>query len=103
VTRDELASWLRAYGAAWETRDGEAAAALFAEYGIYCWGPLEPPLRGSEILGIDGSRGFARWWCTYAARGSRTELDGVFVLGFAGDRLCTQLQEWWLGHETPLE
>ena len=124
MTHDELDGWLRAYGAAWEAREGDAAAALFAEDGVYCWGPHEPPLVGREaiedrwalatrdqrnvafrhqILGIDGSRGFARWWSRFAEAGSRIELDGVFVLDFAGDGLCTQLQEWWLGREAPLE
>jgi len=121
---DELNGWLRAYGAAWEARDGEAAASLFAEDGVYCWGPHETPLQGRqairdrwqlatgdqrdvafrhEILGIDGARGFARRWSTFvdSSTGSRVELDGVFVLDFAGDALCTRLHEWWLARETP--
>jgi ketosteroid isomerase-like protein len=123
VTRDELDGWLRDYGAAWEARDGERAAALFAEDGVYCWGPLEPPLHGREaiverwtqattgqrdvafrheVLGVDGARGFARWWSSFAEAGSRFELDGVFVLDFADDGLCTRLQEWWVATETPL-
>jgi SnoaL-like domain len=124
VTHDDLDSWLRAYGEAWEARDGERAASLFAEDGVYCWGPHEPPLRGRaairdrwslatgdqrdvhfrhEILGTDGARGFARWWSTFADRssGSRIELDGVFVLDFADDGLCARLQEWWLAREAP--
>jgi nuclear transport factor 2 (NTF2) superfamily protein len=124
VTRDKLDTWLRAYGAAWEARDGEAAAALFAEDGVYRWGPRAAPLRGRaairarweeatndqrdvafrhEVLGIDGARGFVRWWSdfTESTGGSRFELDGVFVLDFADDGLCTQLQEWWDARETP--
>ena len=34
VTREGLDAWLTAYGAAWEARDGERAAALFAEDGL---------------------------------------------------------------------
>jgi nuclear transport factor 2 (NTF2) superfamily protein len=123
VTRDTLDSWLRAYGAAWEARDGQAAASLFAEEGVYCWGPRDAPLHGREairerweqatggqrdvafrheILGIDGDRGFARWWSefTESSGATRFDLDGVFVLDFADDGLCTQLQEWWDGRET---
>ena len=123
MTRDELDSWLRAYGAAWEARDGEAAAALFADDGLYCWGPRDAPLRGREairerwdqatggqrdvafrheILGIDGMRGFARWWSTFTESSGTTrfDLDGVFVLDFAENGLCTQLQEWWDVRET---
>jgi ketosteroid isomerase-like protein len=124
VTRDQLDNWLRDYGAAWEARDGERAAALFTDDGTYCWGPHEAPLRGRqairdrwalatsdqrdvafrhEVLGIDEARGFARWWSTFvdSATGSRVELDGVFVLDFADDGLCSRLQEWWLARETP--
>lgn len=123
MTREELDAWLTAYGAAWEARDGERAAALFAEDGVYCWGPLEPPLRGreaiarrwaeatrdqrdvafrQEVLGVDGTRGFARWWSGFDETGSHFELDGVFVLDFGDDGLCTQLQEWWAATETAL-
>ena len=119
-----LETWLCDYGAAWEARDGELAASLFAEDGVYCWGPHEAPLQGRnairdrwsqatgdqrevafrhEILGTDGARGFARWWSTYlnCSTGSRVELDGVFVLDFAEDGLCARLQEWWLAREAP--
>ena len=119
MTPDRLDNWLRDYGAAWEGRDAELVASLFAEDGVYCWGPHEPPIEGRdairerwsrttghqrevafrhELLGIDGDRGFARWWSTITDTdtGSRVELDGVFVLDFAADGLCTQLQEWWL-------
>lgn len=124
VTRKQLDDWLRRYGAAWEGRDGDAAAGLFTAEGVYRWGPLDPPLVGrkairdrwleatsdqeqirfrSEVLGTDGDRGFARWWSTFVRRstGMRVELDGVFVLDFGEDGLCEQLQEWWLGRETP--
>jgi SnoaL-like domain len=123
VTREQLDGWLSAYGAAWEERDGERAAALFAEDGLYWWGPLQPPLQGRqaiaerwtqatdgqrdvafrhEVLGVDGVRGFSRWWSSFDQGGSRFELDGVFVLDFGEDGLCTQLQEWWAATETPV-
>lgn len=119
MTREHLDTWLRRYGEAWEARDGDAAARLFAEHAEYHWGPHEPPLAGREairdrwsrvtayqdkirfrheVLGIDGDRGFARWWSEYIRRpgGMREELDGVFVLDFGDDGLCQKLQEWWL-------
>jgi hypothetical protein len=124
VIRKQLEDWLRRYGAAWERRDGDAAADLFTGRGMYYWGPLDPPLTGRqairerwseatsdqeqirfrwEVLGIDGDRGFARWWSTFvrASTGMQVELDGVFVLDFAEGGLCRQLQEWWLGSEAP--
>src|SRR5262245_27682993 len=123
MTHEQLHRWLRDYGAAWEALDGEQAASLFAEDGAYWWGPLEPPLRGRdairrrwteatrdqrdvafrhEILGVDGARGFARWWTTFVEEGTKIELDGVVVLDFADDGLCTQLQEWWAARSTSL-
>jgi SnoaL-like protein len=126
VSREQVGTWLRRYGEAWEARDGEAAARLFAEHGVYHWGPHEPPLEGRdairdrwsratatqaeihfshEVLGIDAARAFARWWSTYihGPGGKREELDGVFVLDFDDDGLCQRLQEWWLARETSPE
>lgn len=113
-----LERWLAAYGAAWEAHDGAAAAALFAEDGIYCWGPFAEPLVGREAirerwdaatagqgavrfeaepLGTDGARAFARWHTTIEPGAEPgVELDGIFVLDFAPDGLCVRLQEWWL-------
>ena len=114
--------WLGRYGSAWETRDGELAASLFAKDGVYCWGPFDRPLRGREairdrwrratatqrdisfryeVLGADGPRAFVRWWSTFleTSSGSQVELDGIFVLDFADNGLCTRLQEWWLARE----
>jgi hypothetical protein len=126
VTRDDFDAWLRAYGAAWEARDGQRAAELFAEDGVYCSGPFETPLRAREAIrdrwsqatqdhrdvafrhevpGIDGARGFARWWSSFSdsVGESRVELDGVFVLDFGDEGLCERLQEWWLAREAPRE
>ena len=49
MTREELEAWLTAYGAAWEARDGERAAALFGEDGLCTqlqewWAATEAPL-----------------------------------------------------------
>jgi ketosteroid isomerase-like protein len=47
--------WLDAYGAAWEGRDPETAAALFTEDAEYCWTPFQEPKRGpAEIAGAWG-------------------------------------------------
>ncbi len=122
VTREGIDAWLLRYGAAWEARDGEAAARLFTDDAVYCWGPHDPPLQGRdaigerwsqatddqrdvrfrhEILGIDGDRVFARWWSTFVRlpTGWRVELDGVFVLDFSDGDRCHRLQEWWLARE----
>ncbi len=50
MTIDDLSSWLDAYGQAWETRDADAAAALFTANGTYQWEPFEEPLRGRSAI-----------------------------------------------------
>ena len=115
----DVPAWLAAYGAAWETHDGEAAAALFSEDAVYEWGPFDEPLRGraairerwgvatdnqgtvrfaARPIGHDGERAFVRWQVSmHAPEAERpVELDGIFVLDFAADGLCERLQEWWM-------
>jgi hypothetical protein len=121
LTREDLDQWLGLYGGAWEARDGEAAARLFTEDAVYCWGPHDAPtgreaIQGAwsdatggqrnvrfrhEVLGIDAHRGFARCWSRVVRSGTgvHIELDGVFVLDFDESGLCSQLQEWWLARE----
>ena len=41
-----LKRWLEEYGRAWENRDPEAAAGLYAEDGSYQVTPFAEPLRG---------------------------------------------------------
>ena len=115
----DVERWLAAYGAAWESHDGAAAAALFTADGVYCWGPFEAPLIGGDAirarwdavtaeqgrvrfaadpLGRDGARAFVRWTVSIepAAGGAPVELEGIFVLDFADDGRCARLQEWWM-------
>jgi hypothetical protein len=43
-------SWLDAYGQAWESRNAEAASALFAEHGTYQVTPFLEPLCGRKAI-----------------------------------------------------
>jgi nuclear transport factor 2 (NTF2) superfamily protein len=113
-----LERWLEAYGRAWESRDPDAAALLFAEDARYHETPFSEPALGRdgvraywaaatasqrevefsfEILAVEGSRGIARWSASFLWRagGARGQLDGVFVLDFNADGLCEELREWW--------
>jgi ketosteroid isomerase-like protein len=115
----DATAWLAAYGAAWEARDGDAAAALFADDAEYCWGPFEDALVGgdairerwnaataahrdvrfsADVLGRDRDRVFVHWSVAVnrVDDASPTELDGAFVLDFAPDGRCSRLQEWWM-------
>jgi hypothetical protein len=126
MTARDLTAWLAAYGRAWEMRDPEEAASLFAEAASYHETPFGPPARGragirdywaaatrgqrdvwfaSDVVSAAGDRGVARWRAefTRAATGARVKLDGIFVLEFDEAGLCTELREWWHRIEVPAE
>ena len=120
-----LTDWLDDYGRAWETRDADAAAALFTEDAVYQWGPFGRKLRGRvmireawaeavetqsnvqfgyEVIGATAAGGIVRWWCSSddPDRGVRDRIEGIFRLAFDDSGLCTSLEEWWNAIEEPL-
>jgi hypothetical protein len=116
--------WLAGYKSAWERADPRAAAELFTADAKYFETPFDPPMVGppgiraywqavpesqrevafeSEIVALRSSTAVVRWRARFVrlpAR-SRVELDGVFLLEFAGDGRCRSLREWWHRRETP--
>lgn len=113
-----LERWLDGYEAAWEARDAEAASRLFTAGARYYETPYSEPFVGRDgireywatvtedqrdvefeydVVAVDGETGVARWNAVFAAGpdGTRVELDGVFVLAFDADGLCSELREWW--------
>ena len=120
---ESFASWLRAYGRAWESRDPQAAATLFAEDATYQVTPFLEPMSGRpaildywshvarteedihfgfEILSVTQERGIARWWSTFVRvpPGAATKLDGIFLIALDAAGLCTSLREWWHKQQT---
>lgn len=118
MNRAALERWLQAYGRAWETRDPSAAAELFADRVRYYETPFAEPAIGRqgvleywasatrgqrdvsfsfEIVTLDAGTGVVRWSAelTRATSGSHRKLDGVFLLSFDDQGLCTELREWW--------
>jgi hypothetical protein len=118
LTTTSLENWLTRYKQAWERRDADQAAALFTDSARYQEMPFDDPKLGRagirnywttvtadqrdiefsfEVIAVKDSTGIARWSATFksAASGARVDLDGVFVLEFAPDGLCTELREWW--------
>lgn len=118
LTKAALAKWLDAYGDAWETRDADAAAQIFAEDATYRVTPYEEPHVGRDgvrsywagvtenqrnvqfeyqTLSVSGNSGIAHWSASFdvAPDGTKIELDGIFVLEFAADGKCRRLREWW--------
>lgn len=108
--------WLDDYGAAWEGRDADAAAALFAEGASYQETPYAEAFVGrdairdywagvtaaqsgiefeAEILSVSGNTAVARWSSAFEAGDAPVELNGVFVLEFDGEGKVSSLSEWW--------
>lgn len=110
-------AWVEAYRVAWETKDSEAAAALFTEDAGYRDNIFEEPHRGrtgveaywsgvtaaqSNVtvrMGtpfVDGSRVAVEFWTTMLAGGEPLTLPGCLLLHFDDDGLCTDLREYWV-------
>jgi hypothetical protein len=57
----------------------------------------------SRVVAVEGRTAVARWSASLssASSGSRVELDGVFILVFERDDLCSELREWWHVRTSP--
>jgi uncharacterized protein (TIGR02246 family) len=118
ITKNTFAAWLDSYGRAWESRDPQAAADLFAEEGTYQVTPFVEPMRGKqaileywthvaqteqniqfgyEILAVTPDHGIARWWASFVIvpQGLQTKLDGIFLISLGENGRCYSLREWW--------
>jgi uncharacterized protein (TIGR02246 family) len=110
--------WMDAYGKAWESRDAEAAAALYAKDGSYQVTPFLEPMRGRkaifeywsnvarteekiqfeyEVLVASRELNIARWSASLVIvpQGLKTKLDGIFVISLDEEGRCKSLREWW--------
>lgn len=118
LTRDAVAEWLAGYEEAWESLDADKAAALFTEEATYQENPHAEPFRGRQgvhdywstvtadqqdvdfsydVLAVTERTGIAHWRSEFTQKssGSNVVLDGVFVLEFTPEGLCSSLREWW--------
>ena len=112
----DVATWLEAYRRAWEGKDADAAAALFAEDSTYRSNIFEDPYEGPGgvrtywtavtstqedvrvLVGtpfVDGDRVAAEFWTTMRNDGTEITLPGCLLLRFADDGRCTALREYW--------
>jgi ketosteroid isomerase-like protein len=117
-TTESVATWLKSYQAAWETRDADKAAKLFTADATYQEDPYQKPFLGqkgihdywagvtkdqsnikftSEVLAVAGANGIAHWHAEFdrISNGKHCKLDGIFVLEFTKDGLVKSLREWW--------
>ena len=104
--------WLEGYKMAWESRDPDAAAALFTEDARY----REQPFEGADGVRnywadvtatqsdvsfrygtpiVVGDQTVAEWWVTMKNGGVDVTLAGVFLLRFDDAGLCRDLVEYW--------
>jgi ketosteroid isomerase-like protein len=111
-------SWLKAYGRAWESKDSQKAAELFAEDATYQASPFDKPAHGRsgieeywstvtaaqekihfehEVLLVSEDLGIAHWQASFFHRRLRKpiEVDGIFVVRLSADGRCTEFREWW--------
>jgi len=118
ITLQAFDDWLDSYGRAWERRNPQAAADLFAEDGTYQVTPFLEPMRGKqaileywtnvaqtqqdihfgyEILAVTPEHGIARWWASFVIvpPGLQTKLDGIFLISLDENGRCHSLREWW--------
>ena len=116
AAREQIVEWVEGYRQAWETKDAEAAAALFAPQSFYRDNIFEEPHanRGGVAaywaavtaaqadalvrMGtpyIDGDRVAVEFWTTMLAGGNELTLTGCLLLRFDDDGLCTDLREYW--------
>jgi hypothetical protein len=118
MTLQAFDDWLNSYGLAWESRNAQAAADLYAEDATYQVTPFLEPLRGKqaildywthvaqtqqkiqfgcEILAITYDHGIARWWASFVVvpPGLQTKLDGILLISLDENGRCRSLREWW--------
>jgi hypothetical protein len=119
------AEWLDGYRVAWETRDPDAAAALFTEDARYREEPYAEPFVGragvrdywARVTATQedvefrygtpltvGNRAAVEWWVTLRNGGVEVTLAGEFWLVFDDHGRCRELREYWHfgeGHRTP--
>jgi uncharacterized protein (TIGR02246 family) len=116
VTTERVQQWLDDYRTAWETRDADAAAALFTDDATYREQPYEEPYRGREGVHAywtrvtatqsdirfrtgkvvaAGSHAAVEWWVTLRNDGAEVTLAGEFFLVFDEGGLVRHLREYW--------
>jgi hypothetical protein len=118
MTLQAFDDWLHSYGRAWESRNAQAAADLYAEDGTYQVTPFLEPMRGKpaifeywthvaqtqqniqfgyEILAVTPEHGIARWWASFVIvpPSLNTKLDGIFLISLDETGRCHSLREWW--------
>ena len=122
LSEQKFEQWLRDYGAAWEAKDADAFAALFADDALYYWTPFEDPQKGTDEirtafdaavkrqtdidfgarpLYVQAQLGAAHWSCSFTRpeTGKRVHIDGICVVQFGESGKALSFREWWHSDE----
>ncbi|WP_375479740.1 nuclear transport factor 2 family protein [uncultured Jatrophihabitans sp.] len=119
----DVSKWLDDYRIAWETRDPDAAAALFTEDSLYREQAYQEAFAGAQgvkeywinvtatqsdvkiewgtPLVVD-DHAAVEWWVNLKNAGADITLAGEFMLIFAEDGRCKELREYWFFGEGAL-
>jgi len=126
LTRDQFATWLDRYIAAWRSGDREAIGDLFSQDVVYSQSGGQTSLSGRqavvddwleaayepelsweasyEPLAIDDHVNVAVGSTRYVREnGVHEEFSNIFVCRFDDDGRCDDLREWWMLAPSPVE
>ena len=120
--------WVKGYSTAWEARDAEAVAAMYAENAVYRSLPFREPLHGrAGVLDYtrwafsseqdadfwfgepvcEGDRAAVEYWAVILARdGAISTLAGTVLLRFDAEGRVLEHRDYWAleeGRRTPYE
>lgn len=111
-----IEAWVEGYRQAWESRDPDAAAALFTEDSTYRERIFDEAHRGPEGVAeywagvtagqsevsvrmgrpfVDGKRATVEFWTNMKVDGQDVTLPGCMLLDFDDDWRCRRLREYW--------
>lgn len=117
ITKDQIQRWFTKLGKAWENRDPQAAASLFAENVQYYESPFSDPCANwdevlqlwlvvpnnqkdvqfqHDVLMVKNNLGVAHWKVsrTRLPGNEREDIDGIFLVSLNDDGLCTLFKQW---------
>jgi ketosteroid isomerase-like protein len=123
MTHQTVTAWLEGYKKAWEARDPKLIVTLFTQDAPYYETPFSEPAQGQEgirrywqdgvvpqrevnfsytVLTVFDTKAVVHWQSQFQLGGETRHLDGVFLLTFSEEGLCSELREWWHERRTPL-
>ena len=126
LTRDEFASWLDRYIAAWRSGDAEEIGDLFSEDVTYSQTGGQTVIEGREAVVRDWLEASYEpdlaWEAAYEPLAvedqvyvgvgstryvredsSREDFSNVFICRFDDEGRCSDFREWWMRGPSPVE